>query len=553
MGARPAPPDPATHEVERSLRREAARLAPLADTVRLAAALLAASDGRPSLRTVLQHDDGALELLVDPPALPVAPFTGDPGRWRLSGQEADFTAAAADRADPAPTLALLGRHGDAACYRNLEADGLIAVTGEPSDAHRLLLALVDGLAGAPWASLVRVLAPASLAGALAALDRVDVADDLPARLGELAGDAAAVAAELRAAGHTTLPAARSGDADTVAMTVVVGAGAEHLTEELITLARDPLAPLVMIVTGAHPAAVPWQLAEGTLRLPDVDAPVQAMLADRDRLHAAAELLETTVQAPAVPAEHPHYQRVREGAPADPATGTVEVAVLGPTELRGVARPNRRSILDITVYLALHRSGVDGEQLSTALWPEDLVSSQTYRNRVSETRLHLGRGSISHGPRWRLDEKISCDWQRFQALAAGDLADRHAALALVRGQPFTGLGSPEWLHLEGFVSEAQATITDLAVAVAVEELEAGRPAAAYTAARAGLRGCPYDERLYRLAILATHRQADTAKVRALITEMKAVLDIEIQPDDDLEAETLALCDQLTADARQRRAS
>jgi DNA-binding SARP family transcriptional activator len=229
--------------------------------------------------------------------------------------------------------------------------------------------------------------------------------------------------------------------------------------------------------------------------------------------------------------------VRSAAPADPSPTGVEVSVLGPVTLTGATPPDRQAVLELIDYLALHRRGVRAEQLGTALWPESPNGPETCRKRIFDARDCLGGDAIRGRQSRVLDERIGCDWQRFQALAAGGRSEQHQALNLVRGAPFADWTLSEWCSTDGFRAEMTAAIVDLAVSVAGADLDAGDNTVAYDAARAGLRGCRYEERLYRLAIRAALAEGSTGKARAVMAELKAVLDIDISPDDAIEEATL----------------
>jgi hypothetical protein len=84
---------------------------------------------------------------------------------------------------------------------------------------------------------------------------------------------------------------------------------------------------------------------------------------------------------------------------------------------------------------------------------------------------------------------------------------------------------------------------LAVAVGQRALKTGDFDTARTAARAGLRGCPYDERLYRLGMQAAAAQGATSEVRQLRNQLAWILEEEIEPDDTVQPATEALYDEL----------
>jgi DNA-binding SARP family transcriptional activator len=196
------------------------------------------------------------------------------------------------------------------------------------------------------------------------------------------------------------------------------------------------------------------------------------------------------------------------------------------------------ILELLVYLALHRRGVQRQQILGALWPDRTPPSKTMRNRLIEARTAVN-GAVSDGPIWRLDPDVTTDWQQFLVLAAGSTEQQHDALALIRGRPFEGLDNCEWLDLDGHRSEVEARIVDVALGLSETELASGHPEAALSAARAGLRASRYEERLHRLAIRAATASNMTGVVRTLKQEMRRALDLDIEPDDAIQPETLEL--------------
>jgi len=212
-------------------------------------------------------------------------------------------------------------------------------------------------------------------------------------------------------------------------------------------------------------------------------------------------------------------------------------VLGPVEIAGAGRVRRTPVLGIIVYLALHRRPVDSERLFAALWPDREHNGHMLRTRIGEARTLLNGGIEREGHRWALADSIGCDWQRFQALAGGSHADQLAALALVRGRPFHGY-DPDWLHLDGYLQTVEAAIVDLALTVAGRALtDDDDPVTATAAAAAGLRACPYEERLYQLAMSAAAARGATGEVKALRRRLDRAMDDDLEPDDRIQPETI----------------
>jgi DNA-binding SARP family transcriptional activator len=530
-GHRPLPPPEPLRQVEAQLRRDARRAHPAAATVQLAAALTA--DSPSPVIAVVARDDGAVDLLLDQTAIsPPPPFVAVPGGWRLSADATGFGYAAGDTDDPYPALAPIGRYHDGEILIDLAA-GPFGVSGNPGHVESYLAGLVAAVAGAPWADRLQIHVPAVLAERIGALDRV-IAEDTttPAPVGIRLGPSDGGVAEPVEPGWCTTP-----------VHLYCGWTAADDIDDLLHTAADPARPVHAVINGLHPATATWTLDGNQLSVSGLPDPVtvDVPIADTPSAH---DLIAYTTTAPDVPLGDARLPDLTTDAPPDPSLGQRQLMLLGQVELSGTGKLRRGQILNLLAYLALHRRGVDRHQLEAALWPDKVPSTQTMRNRITEARA-LVDGAISDGPRWRLDESVTTDYQQFTALATGSPGDQRQALSLIRGRPFTGLDDCEWIDLEGFRSEVEAAIVDLAHTVAERDLANGRPTDALAAARAGLLASRYEERLHRLAIRAAHAEGSTGKARNLAREMRTTLDLDIEPDDRIQPETLALYDEMRA--------
>lgn len=208
---------------------------------------------------------------------------------------------------------------------------------------------------------------------------------------------------------------------------------------------------------------------------------------------------------------------------------IVVGVLGPVEVSGAAAPFRRAwSLELVVYLAMHPEGAVPDAWATALWPDRLMAPATRHSTVSAARRALGRSTsgAEHlpraGARLVLAPGVTTDWAQFRALGAtagpsGPGAWR-AALDLVRGRPFDGLRAADWTVLEGFEARVQDAVVHVAIRLARHLLAAGRGHDAELALRTALRVSPFDERLYRLLLVAGDRQGNPAAVEATMAEL-----------------------------------
>lgn len=587
-GRRPRPQQPEAS----AIRQAADQLEPVAERVRQVARLAVAKapDGA-TIRAVLAHPDAATDILFTAAAgPPPAPFTEPtPGRWRLTPDSVTFTYATGADPDPAPALAPLGRLDGTDVFLNLETVGLLALTGPTEQTAPIAAGIAVGLTGAPWAELAHVHTVDGLLPQLPGIDRLEVADPDPDKLAQLARYADRVRAELAESDTPTVAAARTAGDATTPLLVLAGISADALTAELAAAARDPASPLLALLLGEHPDAETCRLdqATGPLAVPGLGdlTPVRA---EPDELATLADTLAAgriphpgltpaapepsdptpaapgcppakAVQArvieitpPDVPADDPAYQQARKQAPASASTTGIEVCLLGPVELRGAPTPRRLKVLELIAYLALHRSGVDSEQLSTALWPDKPYHFQVVSQRLAEARALLD-AAISKGPVHRLDPAIGSDWQHFQALAAGGPDQRRAALALLRGRPFDGLGRRcEWIYAENHVAEISSAATDLARDLAEADLTTGDYAAAESAAAAGIRINPYEEPLYLLAATAAAEAGRPGMVQIYTRQLHTVIEDEADPADRVHPDTDRELDRLLTHAQRRAA-
>lgn len=244
------------------------------------------------------------------------------------------------------------------------------------------------------------------------------------------------------------------------------------------------------------------------------------------------------------ATRPAYELVR---PVHASGVEVEVAVLGPVEVRGAARGFTRAwALELVVYLALHPGGATNEVWATALWPDRLMAPSSLHSTASVARRSLGtaRDGSDHLPRSHgrlaLAPTVGTDWMRFQELASIDDPDGwEEALSFVRGRPFEGIRSTDWSLLDGTAPSIEAAVVDLSGRLAGARLRAGDTRAAEWAARKGLVVSPYDERLYRMLLRTADAAGNPGGVEAVMTELVRVVADEVEPVESVHPSTLAL--------------
>jgi len=232
---------------------------------------------------------------------------------------------------------------------------------------------------------------------------------------------------------------------------------------------------------------------------------------------------------------------------------VQVTARGPVQRTRVA-----VCTELIAYLATHGRRVDKPaELDVALWPDRAVRMSTRTEAIARARRWLGNDAEGHphlphgyGAELRLGPGVLLDWDLFHALAARGLGkhqhgrrDLATALRLVRGKPFEGIppGRYRWLAETFLEQDIPVAVVDAAHRLARLCLDAGDAAGARDAARTAQLVDRYDERPWRDLLEAEHALGNNGQVRALVGELLAVLEIEV--DDDLTEVTRQLIERI----------
>jgi DNA-binding SARP family transcriptional activator len=243
------------------------------------------------------------------------------------------------------------------------------------------------------------------------------------------------------------------------------------------------------------------------------------------------------------------------APSAQATPlpTVEVGVLGPLEIRGIAAaPQRSKATELIAWLVLHNRHGSTDEVATALWPMG-ASEGSQHNVIWDARRALGEDADGNSLLVRegglkLSPLVTSDWAHFRELACcDDRETRVAALSLVRGKPF-GDVDWQWSTVEGLAATMEAEVCDLASAIGEQALLDGDASLAAHAAEQGILASPYDERLYRLLMRASDALGNPAGIRSAMGRLAAILEDDVEPLESVHPETRALYEALM---RRRR--
>ncbi|MGH9014008.1 MAG: LysM peptidoglycan-binding domain-containing protein [Acidimicrobiia bacterium] len=513
--------------------------------------------------------------LAEPhPHAPPPWTTSPPGwMWRLARSTPleQLEHAASGACAPLPTLVTIGRSAEGPLLLDLEACGLVSVTGSPEAAQAFARSAALELAVSPVADALEVLAVADsdVVPQGAATPRVQVVESPEEALDAASEVALATTRALESEGLVNTFAARraSAGSDPWAPTVLIldSVPAEAETRQRVGGLMDPPGRgLGILVVGEWPDA-PWVLrvSGGRLDVPrlglcGLEPSFDAQAVEPKTTRAVVDLLDQTLQDSS-------ESLVTETEPSQPDLPSkteqaveVEVRVLGEVEVIGTARALSDLETELVAFLATRQEPVEPDAAQTALWPQRAVSPKRWWNVVSETRKALGAATdgefhlppVPKGQRIALAPRVGTDLDRIRGRlraaehqASGDaIATLTDALKAVRGRPFTGRGYA-WANADGLVAFAEAVVSDAAHLLASLCMETGDPGAALDATAAGLRAAPANEVLYRDRMRAHHQAGNISGVEAAMRDLCAALEVE-DPCDELHPDTVALFEELT---------
>ncbi len=491
-----------------------------------------------------------------------------------------------ERRCPFPAVVTVGNGRDGPTLVNLELLGSLALRGDEQACDGLVRALALELATSPWAGqfdLVLI----GFGHELERFERVEVVDDPAQQLHRLHERRFCADRLLGAAGYRSFGDARFFEESDAWDPLIVVCGPRVPREErseLVAIGSDPRAGVAVVVAGPDATArqvmdlpaggrstsldwlgalvFPQQVTVQELRevtslvavaedrepVSPLDPPYDQLPIPMPRLSERALHPAVDPDAEAAPGGIRSTSREARPVAADgDHTASVEVAVLGPVEIRGAARPFTRAwARELVVYLAMHPNGASNDSWATALWPERVMAASSLHSTASVARRALGHAGDghdhlprSHG-RLQLATSVGTDWSRFVELAStDDPAQWRLALELVRGRPFDGLRACDWPILEGIAPAIEAAVVDLAGRLAGARLSQGDPSGAEWAARKGLLVSPYDERLYRMLLRSADAAGHPAGVESVMAELIRLVADDVEPYDSVHPATMEL--------------
>jgi DNA-binding SARP family transcriptional activator len=318
------------------------------------------------------------------------------------------------------------------------------------------------------------------------------------------------------------------------------------------------------------AAPPWlpKSAESRMEeLADANWPGAAGGAEDGELTGRHDALPWEYASPE-PADLPGAASARQVADVAPESGgqvagrhaavsRLQVKVLGPFAISGAEEPLQPKQAELVLALALSApAALSNSALGSLLGadPDHPKPRDAVRQIIARARRRLGQATdggeyIQHigNGYYMLHPEACLDWTEFRAFASARTAEAlRAAVALIRGQPFTG--SYFWWIDIPLIETVRAELVDAAVTLAELELAADSPRAAARAARAGLLAEASAEQLWRVLMRAEYATGNLAGVgeawRSCLDSIE-----EVSPGGEPHPDTEALYRQLTSAARQ----
>ena len=529
---------------------------------RLSASLAAMGSARRP--RMIRHSDTSLEILLD------QPDTNAPAGWSSTDDGTVWTLVEPPDTDdpydgplsPSPLMVTVGQpEDDAQFYLDLEADGVLALTGDLDVATNLARSIVTELTLSPLADTLRVIAVGDVVDPKAnVLEHLTIVDTWDGH----AEDLVAWATQ----SHTALVQNSWANA-------FVGRGHEPDHDALVPIAvvadRPPPDDLAAALRSVQPSAVAvvvvgeFQHALATVRCEDdalnfdmIDLACSVQELEADELAAIASVLVATDN----PAEQELMEQLRAEfeAPASsngtgPADGDelfdpiadesadappgydVLVRMLGDITVEG-GEPLKPKATAVVAYLALHRS-VTTERLEEACWFGSDGTSHTKRlhDTMAESRSALGSqhfpanrsGKYVVGPRVRADLDLF-DWhvQRAADLPADETVEHYqAALDLVIGKPFSypnaARASFGWVDFEHHATSWELRVAGVAQACAASYIDAGQPSGAIAMLGRVVQVIPLNSAVVESLMRAHIADDDRAGAESVYQEHAAALE------------------------------
>jgi DNA-binding SARP family transcriptional activator/LysM repeat protein len=531
---------------------------------RLSAALASAgSERRPRM---IRHSDTSLEVLLDQPDVnaPTGWSSTDDGAiWSLV-QSPDADEPYDGPASPSPLMVTMGqREDDAQLYLDLEADGVLALTGDPEIAANLARSIVTELTLSPLADTLRVVAIGDVVTPDAkVLDHLTIADGWDGHAEDLAAWSAQSHDALIENGWANAFVGRGHEPDCDALVPIAVVADRPPPDELAAALRSaqPSAVAVVVVGEFHDALATVRCESDALNFDMLDLACSPQELGIDELAAISSVLVAT-DSPAEQKLTKELQAEFEASISSNGTRSADgddhrddlveavlhtageapacdvlVRLLGDISVEG-GEPLKPKATAVVAYLAIHRS-VTTARLEEACWFGSDGASHTKRihDTMTESRSALGSqhfpanrsGRYEVGPRVRTDVDLF-DWhvQRAADLSADEAVEQYrAALDLVTGKPFSypnvARASYGWVDFEHHATTWELRICGVAQACAAMYLDSGDPRAAITMLRRLVQVIPLNSALVESLMRAHIADDDRTGAESVYKEHAAAL-------------------------------
>lgn len=483
-------------------------------------------------RIVEASDDG-LEILLSEPVLPAPdPWQTEASgaAWVLPHQAVVGLEAQAGLDEPThPLLVTLGCPDEQRqLFIDLEAEGLINLTGDPEEIANFARSAILELSTSPLAAGASVILCSSAVDLIDGnTDRVQRADNWDDVADSVLAWAHQTRDLLAANQWSTAQAARTqaDRLDDLSPMVIVLADEpddERFTALCSTISESVIPVVVLGLGTAVEGATTISVADGELRIHGLGLTCQAQGITETTSTQAIDLLEHIATAEPERSESPLPDDDGERyAEPDPVERTVDAAaryvdppfdilvrVLGDIEVVGGHQPLTPKPTAIVSYLALN-SPASAERVENAIWSAPTENRRKrLANTVSDTRNALGAEHLPAATdgKYRVGDRVITDLELLERrLDAAreqpcELATEtlRGALDLVTGPVFTYRHADRhaftWVDTENWISATELKVTALAEDLVERYLHLGDYDSAAWAAKRGLAAVPTHARL-----------------------------------------------------------
>jgi DNA-binding SARP family transcriptional activator len=541
--------------------------------LRALAAQLRIQPGQSFPRPIAAHltPDELVITLAEPNTSAPKPWSTRPPGWKWHLPAAISTAElerlAANTCAPLPALSSIGDSPDGPVMIDLEACGVVTITGPPDEARGLARSAALELAVSPVADELDIIlvganpliAPSPTHGRVRQVRTIDDAVALIARLAEATGrglDDAALATTFaaRCANHGS-------DPWTPTILIIDIAPTERERERLTELAATGGRGIGILAIGDwNDAAWNLHVTDGTIDVPrlgihGLTAPIEAQRVEHSVANATVQLFahadddtdELLLQFDRVDARTGAEEPVPDAVDA-----AIVVHVFGDVRVDGAMRALTDTENELVAFVATRDHPVNADIVQTALWPDRAVSPKRWWNLISDTRKALGVDSdgefylppLAKGQALQLAVGVTTDLARIETALRRFRSDESAegihalasALDGVTGRPFDAKRGYAWVHANGLASYAEALVVDAAHELAALYLDRGKTDDAIRVITTGLHASPGNEILYRVLILAHGRVGDARAAENAMRDLLETLEAT-DPYSDLQPATV----------------